>query len=69
MVTSSSKIDKVYDGKVAKLNYERDKRYDRAEIKKNFTETSSKQNEMQKFLSDGLNIKEVSIELLYYIIT
>ena len=58
-MTASSKIDSVYDNKVAKLCAERDKRQDLIESKRMYAEGSEKNNDLQKFLAGGIDKKTV----------
>jgi hypothetical protein len=60
-VTSASKIDTVYDNKMAKLCSERDKRQDLIESKRMYAEGSENNNDLQKFLAGGIDIKSVCV--------
>lgn len=51
----------MYDAKVAKLCAERDKRQDLIESKRMYAEGSESNNDLQKFLAGGIDIKAVFI--------
>ena len=58
-VTSSAKVDKVYDSKMNKLITDHDRQLEMYEIKKLHVNESYHSNDLQKFLTDGLDSKNV----------
>lgn len=60
VVPPASKIDKIYDSKVTKLVNERDRQQDLNETQNFYSRDTTAQNEVQRFLAEGLDLKKVS---------
>jgi hypothetical protein len=59
MITAAGKIDKTYDSKVSKLISERDKYAESVEGQNYYSRDLKASNEIQRFLTEGLDKKEV----------
>lgn len=57
VVPPAGKIDKLYDNKITKIVNERDRQVELTETQTFFSRDSSAQNEVQRFLQEGLDLK------------
>lgn len=56
-IDPAGKVDKIYDSKMVKLQNERDKQAELSEAQTFFSRENNSQNEVQRFLAEGLNRK------------
>ncbi|RYH32335.1 hypothetical protein EON65_00720 [archaeon] len=57
VVPPAGKVDKLYDNKITKVINERDRVVELTETQTFFSRDSSSQNEIQRFLQEGLDLK------------
>lgn len=58
VVPPATKVDKIYDAKMTKLVNERDRQLDLSETHSFYSRDTSAQNEVQRFLAEGLDLKQ-----------